>query len=285
MLDKGLIGMLAAMAALLLAPCGAQAFDESKYPDWGGGWHRPAGVANQFDISKPRGPGEEPPLTPEYQAVNEAQLADQAAGGQGNWPSSFCIPQGMPAIMNLYDPMEIVVTQDTTYILISHINDSYRRIYTDGRDWPAEGEVEPSYAGYSIGRWLDTTGSGRYDVLEVETRNFRGPRAFESTGLPLHRDNQSIIKERIYLDRADRNILYDDITVYDHALTQPWTLHKKIARVNAARPVWRSDLCEEENALVRIGKDGYFLSADGYLMPTKKGQAPPDLRYFKQSQR
>jgi hypothetical protein len=144
--------------------------------------------------------------------------------------------------MNLYDPVEIVVTQDTTYILISHINDSYRRIYTDGRDWPAEGKYEPSYAGYSIGKWLDTTGSGHYDVLEVETRHFRGPRAFESTGLPLHRDHQSIIRERIYLDKADRNILYDDITVLDHALTQPWTLHKKIARVNAARPVWRSDL-------------------------------------------
>ena len=39
------------------------------------------------------------------------------------------------------------------------------------------------------------------------------------------------------------------------------------------------------NAFLRIGKDGYFLSADGYLMPTKKGQAPPDLRYFKQSQK
>jgi hypothetical protein len=273
MLNKGLIGLLAT-AALLLAPGGAQAFDESKYPDLKGQWER---------VGAPRwvGPGQKAPLTAEYQAVNAAQLADQAAGGQGNWPSSFCIPQGMPAMMNLYDPMEIVVTQDTTYILISHINDSYRRIYTDGRAWPAEGTVEPSYAGYSIGKWVDTTGSGHYDVLEVETRNFRGPRAFESTGLPLHRDNQSVIKERIYLDKADRNILYDDITVLDHALTEPWTLHKKIKRVDAARPVWRSDLCEEENALVRIGKDGYFLSADGYLMPTKKGQAPPDLRYFK----
>jgi hypothetical protein len=26
---------------------------------------------------------------------------------------------------------------------------------------------------------------------------------------------------------------------------------------------------------------GYFLGADGNLMPTRKGQAPPDLRYFK----
>lgn len=42
-----------------------------------------------------------------------------------DWPSTFCIPQGMPAMMDLFDPMEIVITPETTYILISHINDSY----------------------------------------------------------------------------------------------------------------------------------------------------------------
>ena len=26
--------------------------------------------------------------------------------------------------------------------------------------------------------------------------------------------------------------------------------------------------------------ENYMLSADGYLMPAKKGQKPPDLRYF-----
>jgi hypothetical protein len=36
---------------------------------------------------------------------------------------------------------------------------------------------------------------------------------------------------------------------------------------------------------VQIGKDAYFLSADGLLMPTRKDQPPPDLRYFKQSSR
>src|SRR5258707_10718413 len=114
------IGLFAATVCLLLAPCGAQAFDESKYPDLKGQWER---------VGAPRwlAPGQKAPLTPEYQAINDAQLADQAAGGQGNWPSSFCIPQGMPAIMNLYDPMEIVAIQDTTYILISYINDYYRR--------------------------------------------------------------------------------------------------------------------------------------------------------------
>jgi hypothetical protein len=47
--------------------------------------------------------------------------------------SQYCFPQGMPMMMNLYDPMEVVITPEVTYILISHVNDSYRRIYTDGR--------------------------------------------------------------------------------------------------------------------------------------------------------
>jgi hypothetical protein len=31
-----------------------------------------------------------------------------------------------------------------------------------------------------------------------------------------------------------------------------------------------------------IGKENYFVRKDGLLMPTKKDQAPPDLRYFMQ---
>jgi hypothetical protein len=34
---------------------------------------------------------------------------------------------------------------------------------------------------------------------------------------------------------------------------------------------------------VRIGNDNYYLSAEGLLMPVRKDQPPPDLRYFKQS--
>jgi len=41
----------------------------------------------------------------------------------------------------------------------------------------------------------------------------------------------------------------------------------------------------EGNVHIVIGKENYYLSADGLLMPAKKNQAPPDLRYFKQSQK
>jgi hypothetical protein len=90
----------------------------------------------------------------------------------------------------------------------THYN--FRRIYTDGRDWPEE--IEPSFAGYSNGKLIDEDGDGRYDVLSVETRGLKGPRAFDSTGLPLHRYNRTIVKERIYQDQANPNNSIQDST-------------------------------------------------------------------------
>jgi hypothetical protein len=236
----------------------------------------------RFDTNKPWGQGQQAPLIGEYQAIFEANLADQAAGGQGTTPTFTCVSPGMPRVTNGYGQMELVVTPQTTHILVQHIHDN-RRIFTDGRDWPAQ--LEPSLLGYSIGKWIDSTGSGRFDVLEAETRGFKGPRAFDSSGIPLHHDNQSIVKERIYLDAADRDVFHDDVTVIDHALTRPWTVNKRYRRESAAQPYWREVSCAENNNHIEIGKEAYMISADGLLMPTKKDQPGPDLRYFKPTQR
>ena len=126
---------------------------------------------------------------------------------------------------------------------------------------------------------------GKYGGLEAETRGFKGPRAYDATGLPLHFDNQSIFKERIYADKADPNVLHDEITVIDHALTRPWTITKKYRRNAEKHPVWRETVCAENNHHVVIGTENYFLSAEGYLMPAKKDQPPPDLRYFNKARK
>ena len=76
----------------------------------------------------------------------------------------------------------------------------------------ATGRRSSSRARHPIGKWVDSTGSGRFDVLEAETRGFKGPRAFDSSGIPLHHDNQTIVKERIYLDAADRDVFHDEVT-------------------------------------------------------------------------
>jgi hypothetical protein len=111
----------------------------------------------------------------------------------------------------------------------------------------------------------------------------KGPRALDVNGLPLHRDNQTIVKERIFLDPADRELLHDQITVIDHAYTRPWTVMRNYARL--ADPIWVENNCAGGNHYVLIRNETYFISADGYLMPTKKTQAPPDLRYFNPPQR
>jgi hypothetical protein len=273
---RGSICALPLAAALLATPAAAQAVDSGKYPDLRGQWVRPPGSPNNW--LRLAGP---PPLTPEYRQIWEDIQADLKAGGPGNWPSTFCIPAGMPAMMSFYDPAEIIITPETTYILISHNDDSYRRIYTDGRAWPAE--AAPTFAGYSIGKWIDEDGDGKFDVLEVETRFLKLPRSYDISGVPFHNDGQAIIKERIYLDKADRNTLYDEITVIDHALTRPYSKTQKATRNPDPRPVWYSDVCSENNPHIRIGNEPYYLSADGKLMPSKKDQAPPDLSYFKRT--
>jgi hypothetical protein len=118
-------------------------------------------------------------------------------------------------------------------------------------------------------------------VLEVETRNFMGPRSFDNAGTPLHADNATVIKERIYRDKQNPDILHDEMTTIDNALTGPWTVLKTYRRTG--NPHFVLNICTVGNNHVTIGAESYFLSADGHLMPTKKNQAPPDLRYFTQT--
>ena len=87
--------------------------------------------------------------------------------------------------------------------------------------------------------------------------------------------------ERIYRDKADPNILHDEITVIDHALTRPWTVDKKYVLEARPHPDWDEVIAPRTRPMIAIGKESYFLSGDGMLMPARKDQPPPDLRYFK----
>jgi len=278
---RSLLGAMM-LATLLISTASAQIVDFSKYPNLKGHWNRfiVRGLPGQpsFDQTKPWGLGQEAPLTAETKAILEASLADQANGGLGNTIGhARCSAAGMPFMMVAFHALEFVVLPETTYILIGEF-DPFRRIFTDGRDWPEE--IVPTFQGYSIGRWLSEGGTDQYDVLEVETRGFKGPRIYDITGMPLDSDNQSIFKERIHLDKADPNLLHDEITVIDHGLTRPWTVDKRYIRDANPLTDWDESICPEYNAWVFTGKENYYLSGDGYLMPTRKGQPPPDLRYF-----
>jgi hypothetical protein len=284
MLHKGMLAVLAAAIALTLTE-GAAAAQDKQYPSWKGEWitviPRLPGQNLRFDPNKPFGPAQQAPLTEEYQKIYQANLAEIQTGSQGLFlDHASCLPAGMPTMMSA-GTHEYIITPETTYI---SVGTDLRRVFTDGRPWPSD--LEATYQGFSLGRWIDAGGDGVYDTLEVETRGpFKGPRVYDATGIPLAFDNQSIFKETIFVDRNDKNILHDVMTVIDHALAHPWTVDKTYRHGNKRYPTWSRETCLEGTAYVTIGKEYYLVSGDGYLMPTKKGQAPPSPKYFPQAQK
>jgi hypothetical protein len=267
----------AIVATLMMAFAAPAIAADAKYPDLESQWRNPAaGKSDAWDPAKPAGLAQQAPLTPEYQAMFETSVADQAAGGRGNNYQTSCVLDGMPRIMSLTAPMQILI--QPAYTILIFENAFPRRIYTDGRKWPTD--EEPTFEGYSIGKWIDEDGDGRYDLLEVETRLLTGPRALESSGLPLHRDNETVVKERIHLDKTDNDVLHDEVTTIDNAFTHPWTVDKTYVREHKAK--WSEYLCREATDRIYLGRDTYAVSPDGKLMPVREGQPPPDLRYFKQ---
>jgi len=274
-LSLAVVGLLSAMS--IAAP----AQDKSKYPEWSGQWTRvPDGGPPRYDPSKPIRK-QEAPLKPEYQARLEASMKDQDEGGQGLDMAYSCRPPGMPRMMSGVARMEFLIAPDITRILFDRNDYAPRRIYTDGRDWPKFNPDNTTFPGYSIGKWVDTDGDGRYDELQIETRHVRGPRTWDQSGMPMADDTEGVIKERLFIDKEKGNILHNEMVTTDNSLTRPWTVMKNYRQLPDIE--WGENNCIEGQTWVTIGAEVYYLSGDGTIMPTKKGQAPPDLKYFPQA--
>jgi len=279
MLDRGALASVAFAAILFATSSSAQA--ETKYPDWPGQWMRvPDGGVPRYDPTKPLRK-QEAPLKDEYRIRHEASMRDQDEGGHGLDLAYTCRPPGMPRMMSGVALMEFLIAPDITRILFDRNNYAPRRIYTDGRPWPQFNEENSTFPGFSIGVWKDTDGDGRYDQLEVETRHVRGPRTWDQSGMPMADDYEGVITERLFLDKNDPKLMYNELTTTDNSLTRPWSVVKKYRLMRSGpKMLWGENNCIEGQAWVTIGSEVYYLSGDGTIMPIKKGQAPPDLKYF-----
>ena len=87
--------------------------------DFNGQWVR-AAPRSQWDPTKPRGLDQQAPLTAEYEALFKANLKSLHEGNLGADPQVYCLPTGMPRMMIAYEPMEVIVTPETTYIRVDH---------------------------------------------------------------------------------------------------------------------------------------------------------------------
>src|SRR4051812_6011139 len=198
---------------------------EGIYPSWKGQWERQVvrGLIGQpsFDPNKGWGKYQEAPLTPEYEKIFNDNVAAQERGDFFDWRGAKCQGFGMPLIMYPFVPIEFVITPETTYVIIDWVEHT-RRIYTDGREWPKE--ISPTLVGYSIGKWLDTTGDGQYDTLGSR------PAASRDRAITTPADCRCIATISRYSRNASistrptKNKMHNKITVIDNALTRPWTV-------------------------------------------------------------
>lgn len=79
---------------------------------------------------------------------------------------------------------------------------------------------------------------------------------------------------------TDPNILRDKITTIDNALTKPWIITRSYSRATEPEPLWVETTCGEDHNYLFIEGQTYLIGADGKLMPSGRGQQPPDLRHF-----
>src|SRR5437660_8804327 len=150
MLAPTTIGAALLVSALCLPLSSALAQDTSKLPsNWEGQWGRMSRVSI-WDDSKPPGLGQQAPLTPEYQKVLEANLKKQTEGKDFD-PKGNCVPPGMPRMMMIYQPMEIILKPNVTYFLLESTC-PIRRVDTDRREWPKT--LLPAFGGDCIGQCL-----------------------------------------------------------------------------------------------------------------------------------
>jgi len=134
-------------------------------------------------------------------------------------PDANCMPMGITQFHMQPQPRKIVQTPKLIVILYES-NYGVRYIYTDGRRLPPQGEPQPWWYGYSVGRWEG-------DTLVVDTNNVRGAEEspndgwLDVRGTPY--SNQAKFTERFRRPMFGK--LEIDVTVEDQkAFSKPFTV-------------------------------------------------------------
>jgi len=201
-------------------------------PDLSGVWHvQPTGLVEMKrlcgnDVDALDVPGMEAHTVSKYgisvlldfkpgEAPLRKDVADEIAR-RNQHPSgldtlSRCLPASIPLATLLSEFTKIVQTPGLTLVM-HELDNATRQIYTDGRPLPAD--PNPSWLGYSIGRW-------DRDTLVVETIGFNGKGPLDIAGNP--RSEKMRITERYRrrdVGHLDVDITFDDPAVY----TRPFTI-------------------------------------------------------------
>jgi hypothetical protein len=152
-------------------------------------------------------------------------------------PEGYCLPPGGPRMMATPYQMEIIQMPEHKRIVMifegaTHV---WREIYMDGRKFPEGDALNPTYLGYSVGRWEG-------DTLVVENKGFNENSWLDYFGHP-HTDQMHVIEK---WTRPNKATLHYEATVTDAgAYTRPFTIAWDIPwREGGELPEY---ICQENN--------------------------------------
>jgi hypothetical protein len=147
------------------------------------------------------------PYLPWAAALVKERQADNAKDD----PIGLCRAGGLFRF-HTYPPPRKVVQLPGLVLILSERDVTYRQIFLDGRALPAD--PEPTWNGYSVGRWQG-------DILVVQTNGLREGTWIDRNGSPL--TGAATVTERFR--RPDFGHLQIEITVDDpKAYARPWTV-------------------------------------------------------------
>ena len=153
-------------------------------------------------------------------------------------PEGYCLPPGGPRMMATPYQMEIVQQPEhkRIFMIFEGATHIWREIYMDGRKFPEGDALNPTYLGYSIGRWENP------DTLVVENKGFNENSWLDYFGHP-HTDRMEVVER---WTRPNKGTLHYEATVTDSgAYTRPFTMAWDVPwREGGELPEY---ICQENN--------------------------------------
>jgi hypothetical protein len=163
----------------------------------------------------------------------EALLKERIDWNGKDHPGARCLPSGIPEKLSIPDGLKLVQTPQAMLFLFES-RTIYRQVFTDGRPMPPE-DVQPTWMGYSVGRWEG-------DTFVAETRYQNGLTWLDMRGLPAGEKLRVVERyTRPSVGRMQIEVTIDDPEYY----TRPWK-----ANLNwTLQPGWEliESICEENN--------------------------------------
>jgi hypothetical protein len=176
------------------------------------------------------------PLLPAARKIFE----ERGASLSKDDPEGYCLPPGIPRMMNTPFTMQIYQLPDRIMQVYEGGAHMWRVMYMDGRKHTPPDKWNPTYLGEGIGRWDG-------DTLAVDVTGFNERTWIDAAGHP-HGEKLHVIER---YTRLDYDTLHYQATIEDPDFySKPWTVGWKIAWQEGWEPY--EYICQENNKDVVI---------------------------------